>query len=66
MVLRSMLLGDFLGGPVIENLPSNAGDTGSIPAGETKIPHALRQLSTHIATRQSLCAARKTQCSQKL
>ena len=25
------LLGDFSGGPVVENLPANADDTGSIP-----------------------------------
>ena len=32
--------GDFPGGPVVKNLPSNAGDTGSIPGRGTKIPHA--------------------------
>ena len=26
--------GDFSGGPVVKNLPANAGDTGSIPAPE--------------------------------
>ena len=31
---------DFLGGPVVKNLPSGAGDTGSISGWETKIPHA--------------------------
>ena len=31
---------DFPGGPVIKNLPSKAGDTGSIPGRGTKIPHA--------------------------
>ena len=61
-----MLLGDFPGGPVVENLPSNAGDAGSIPAGEMKIPHALRQFRPHTATGQSLCAARKAQCSHKV
>ena len=44
MVLRFLAFktipGDFPGGPVVENLPSNAGDTGSIPGWETKIPHA--------------------------
>ena len=28
---------DFPGGPVVKNLPSNAGDMGSIPGQETKI-----------------------------
>ena len=31
---------DFPGGPVVKNLPSNAGDVGSIPGGGTKpTPH---------------------------
>ena len=35
---------DFTGGPVVKNPPSNAGDLGSIPGQETKIPHATGQL----------------------
>jgi len=31
---------DFPGGEVAKNLPSNAGDTSSIPGWGTKIPHA--------------------------
>ena len=31
---------DFPGGPVAKNLPSNAGDTSSIPGRGTKTPHA--------------------------
>ena len=31
---------DFPGGPVVKNLPSNAGDAGSIPGQGTKIPRA--------------------------
>ena len=31
---------DFPGGPVVKNLPYNAGDTGSIPGQGTKFPHA--------------------------
>ena len=42
-------LRDFPGGPVVKNLPCNAGDTGWIPGRGTKIPHASGQLS--------LCAA---------
>ena len=30
----------FPGGPVVKNLPSNAGDSGSIPGPGTKISHA--------------------------
>ena len=36
---------DFPGGPVVKNLPSNAGDAGWIPGWGTKIPHARGQLS---------------------
>ena len=31
---------DFPGGAVVKNLPSNAGETSSIPGWGTKIPHA--------------------------
>ena len=31
---------DFLGGPLVKNPPSNAGDAGSTPGGGTNIPHA--------------------------
>ena len=44
--------GDFSGGPVVENPPSNAGDAVSIPGRETEIPHAARQLSPCTATRE--------------
>ena len=37
-------LGDFPSGPVVENPPSNAGDTGLIPGQEAKIPHILGQV----------------------
>ena len=35
----------LLGGPVVKNPPSNAGDWGLIPGQGTKIPHAAGQLS---------------------
>ena len=35
---------DFPGGPVVKNLPANAGDTGLIP-GSGEIPKAAEQLS---------------------
>ena len=31
-------MGDFPGGPVVENPPCNAGDRGFIPGWEAKIP----------------------------
>ena len=43
---------DFPGGPVVKNLPSNAGNTGLIPGWATKIPHAAGQLSLHTAATQ--------------
>ena len=36
---------DFPGGPVVKNLPANAGDTDLIPGLEAKIPHASGQLN---------------------
>ena len=35
---------------MVKNLPSNAGDVGSIPGRETKIPHASGQLIPQAAT----------------
>jgi len=45
--LQEGLAGDFPGGPMIKNLPPNAGDVGSIPGQGTinKIPRAMGQLS---------------------
>ena len=39
------LLRDFPHGPVIKNLPFNAGDAGSIPGWGIKIPRVIEQLS---------------------
>ena len=44
--------GDFPGGPVVKNPPSNAGDVGSIPGWGTKIPRAAGQLSLCATTRE--------------
>ena len=38
-------LGEFLSGPVVENLPSNTGDMCSISGQGTKIPQAEEQLT---------------------
>ena len=45
-----MFCWDFPGGPVVKNLPGNAGDAGSIPGQGTKIPHAAGQLSPRATT----------------
>ena len=42
--------GDFPGGPVVKNLPSNAGDVGSIPGQGIKTPHSKGQLSPQATT----------------
>ena len=38
------------GGPVVKTSPSNAGDVGSIPGGEAKIPHASWPKNQNIST----------------
>ena len=37
---------------MVKNLPSGAGDVGSIPGWGTKIPHALGHLSPSATTRE--------------
>ena len=39
---------------MVKNLSSNAGDVGSIPGQGTKIPHATKQLSPCITTREPI------------
>ena len=38
--INIQLTGDFPDGPMVKNLPANAGDTGLLPGPETKIAHA--------------------------
>ena len=38
--IQKSIKGDTPGGPVVKNLPSNAGDSGSIPGQGTRISHA--------------------------
>ena len=40
----NITLRDFPGGPVVKNLPSNAGDVGSILGQRTRIPHAAKPM----------------------
>ena len=46
----------FSGSPVVKSLPSNAGDTDSIPVQGTKIPHAAGQLSLCATTKDPACS----------
>ena len=39
-----MQYGDFPGGPLVKNPPSNAGDVGSNPGWGTKIPQATKPM----------------------
>ena len=57
--------GDFPGGPVVKNPPSNAGDMGSVPGRGTNIPHAAGQLSP-FATLPSLHASMREPACCKL
>ena len=49
--VKNVMSWDFPGGPVVKNLPSSAGDAGSIPGWGTKIPPAAGQLSPRAATK---------------
>ena len=57
------MLTDLPGGPVVKDLPSSAGDVGSIPGQRIKIPDAAGQVSP--TTREKLEAATKTRYSRK-
>ena len=40
-IFKMHILGGFPGGPVVENLPANAGDTGSSPGlGRSHMPRS--------------------------
>ena len=56
---------DFPYGPVVENLPASAEDTGLVPVWGTKIPHYLGQLSLCATAREKPTATMETQHSQK-
>ena len=64
---------DFPGGPVVKNVPSNAGDASLIPGQGSKIPHAERPRSLSATIERSLKLAQQkipwaetqTQCSQR-
>ena len=49
---------------MVKNLPSNAGDTGSIPGQGTKIPHAMGQLSPHATTTELMCLNERARVPQ--
>ena len=51
---------DFPGGPVVKNLPCNAGDMSSIPGRGNKTPHAAEQLSLHTPTTEHSATTRES------
>ena len=51
--IKTTLL-DLLGGPVVKNPPSNAGDMGLIPHQGTKISHATGQLNQRFLTTEPM------------
>ena len=54
--IKKMWCWDFPGSPVVENMPSDAGDPGSIPGQVTKILHASGQLSPCDTTTEPACS----------
>ena len=54
---------DFLGGLVVKNLLSNAGDVALIPYGRTKIPHAL---GPHTTIREATGSQLLSPCALEL
>ena len=57
--IQVCVLGDFSGGPVIKNLPCNAGDVNSIPGWRAKIPRASEQLSPGTSTTETASHAER-------
>ena len=51
---------DFLGGPVVKNPPSKAGDPGSVTGWGTKIPCANGHLSPHATATEPALALELT------
>ena len=62
----SVKIRDSAGGPVVKNLPSNAGDVGSIPGQGTKVPHVAGQPRPCAAATEPACAMKhRTCCGQR-
>ena len=63
--MKNTLEGDFPGGPVVKNPPSNPGDVSSIPGQGTKVPHATEPECHNQRSLVLNEASTKTQRSQK-
>ena len=55
----------FPPGPAVKNLPSNAGDEGSILGQGTEIPHATGQLSPYTTTREAHMPQQRASAAKK-
>ena len=62
--LLELTNGDFPGGSVVKNPPSNAGDMGSTPGWGTRIPHAMEQLSPCTTTTELACLDKRARVLQ--
>ena len=70
MIVSEIIGGDVPGGPMVKNLPANAGDTGSIPGQKTKLSHAVGPLSPCATTTEPVCLQpvlhnKRKHCSEK-
>ena len=53
---KQVCLEDFPGGPVVKNLPCDAGRAGSIPGQKPEIAQVVEQLSPHAITTELECS----------
>ena len=51
--LKKVKMRDFPCGPMVKDLPCNAGDMCSIPGWGTEIPHATEQRSPRVTTTET-------------
>ena len=63
--MASCYNGDFPGGPVVKNLPSHAGDMGSVPGWGAKISQAMEQLSLSTTTNPMHLSERSCRLQQR-
>ena len=61
--LENRSVEDFPDGVVVTNLPSQAGDVGSIPGGEAKIPHGRG--TKPICHNEDQCSQKKKEQEKK-
>ena len=60
-IFKNASSGDFVGGPVVKNLPCNSGDLSLIPGQGIKMPRAEEQLSPHVTSTEH-ATSRESKC----